>query len=187
MYDHKRALPLQRQINATIQQEGFEAGTLNGKRVSESLTTMTQTVFPNDVNNNGTLYGGRLLNWIDTLGTIVAKRHSRRAVVTVSIDSLSFLNPARQKDIVMLEAWVNYVGRTSMEIEVRVESEDPFNAERTKNCRAFITYVAMDEKGRPTEVPRLILETGEERARFEAASERRGERLQRKHLEPSEW
>jgi acyl-CoA hydrolase len=160
---------------------------LNGKRVSESRTTMTQTVFPNDVNSNGTLYGGRLLNWIDTLGTIVAKRHSRNAVVTASIDSLIFLSPAKQKDIVMLEAWVNYVGRTSMEIEVRVESEDPFTAERAKNCRAFITYVAMDEEGKPTEVPRLIPEAEEEKARFEAASERREERLRRKHLEPSEW
>lgn len=160
---------------------------LNGKRVSESRSAMTQTVFPNDVNNNGTLYGGRLLNWIDTLGSIVAKRHSRSAVVTVSIDSLSFLNPARQQDIVMLEAWVNFVGTSSMEIEVRVVSENPFTADRTKNCRAFLTYVAMDDEGKPKKVPGLILETDEEKLRFEAAKERREERLRRKHLEPNLW
>ena len=104
------------------------------KEVSESRTIMTQTVFPNDVNNNGTLYGGRLLYWIDMLGGIVAKKHSRRSIVTASIDSLNFLNPIRQEDIVTLEAWVNFVGKTSMEIEVRVMSENPFTAETSKNC-----------------------------------------------------
>jgi acyl-CoA hydrolase len=148
---------------------------------------MTQTVYPNDVNNNGTLYGGSLLNWIDTLGGIVAKRHSRSAVVTVSIDSLSFLNPASQQDIVTLEAWVNFVGTTSMEIEVRVESENPFSAETIKICRAFLTYVAMDEEGKPKQVPRLILETDDQKMRYEAAKERREERLRRKHLEPNIW
>jgi len=160
---------------------------MKGKRVSESRTVMTQTVFPNDVNNNGTLYGGRLLNWIDALGGIVAKRHSRSSIVTVSIDSLSFLNPSRQNDIVTLEAWVNFVGRTSMEIEVRAVSENPLTAEVSKICRAFLTYVATDETGRPKAVPSLILKTGEERRRFEEAEERRKERLERKHLEPTEW
>ena len=148
---------------------------------------MTQTVFPNDVNNNGTLYGGRLLNWIDTLGSIVAKRHSRSSIVTVSIDSLNFLNPTRQRDIVTLEAWVNFVGRTSMEIEVRVSSENPITAETTKNCRAFLTYVATDEKGRPKPVPPVILTTDDERHRFEKAKERREERLRRRDLGATEW
>ncbi|MBN2228686.1 MAG: acyl-CoA thioesterase [Candidatus Thorarchaeota archaeon] len=148
---------------------------------------MTQTVFPNDVNNNGTLYGGRLLDWIDTLGAIVAKRHSRSAVVTVSIDSLNFLAPTRQRDIVTLEAWVNYVGRTSMEIEVRVSSENPITAETAKNCRAFLTYVAMDEYGNPKEVPPLKLTSEEERIRFEMAKERRSERLRHRDLGAVEW
>ncbi|MBD3405336.1 MAG: hypothetical protein GF411_04255 [Candidatus Lokiarchaeota archaeon] len=80
---------------------------MKGKKVSQSKTIMTQTVFPNDVNNNGTLYGGQLLNWIDMLAGIVAKRHARsHSVVTASIDSLSFLHPIYQRDIVNLEAWV---------------------------------------------------------------------------------
>ncbi|TFG34650.1 acyl-CoA thioesterase [Candidatus Thorarchaeota archaeon] len=160
---------------------------MEGKTVTESRTIMTQTVFPNDVNNNGTLYGGRLLNWIDTLGSIVAKRHSRSAIVTVSIDSLNFLSPIRQRDIVTLEAWVNFVGTTSMEIEVRVISENPFTGETSKNCRAFLTYVATDDNGKPKLVIPLILSSKEEKLRWEQAKERRGERLRRKDLEPIEW
>jgi acyl-CoA hydrolase len=160
---------------------------MEGKRVSDSQTVMTQAVFPNHVNNNGTLYGGWLLNWIDALGGIVAKRHSRSSIVTVSIDSLSFLNPSRQNDIVTLEAWVNYVGTTSMEIEVRAVSENPLTAEVSKICRAFLTYVATNSEGRPRAVPPLILETEEEKQRFEEAKERRKERLARKHLEPNVW
>ena len=157
------------------------------KEVSASRTIMTQTVFPNDVNNNNTLYGGRLLDWIDMLGGIVAKKHSRSTIVTASIDSLNFLNPIRQQDIVTLEAWVNFVGKTSMEIEVRVTSENPFTAETTKNCRAFLTYVAMNEEGRPKEVPKLTLLNEEEKERFEMAKERRSERLRRRDLTATEW
>ncbi|TFH07183.1 MAG: acyl-CoA thioesterase [Candidatus Thorarchaeota archaeon] len=148
---------------------------------------MTQTVFPNDVNNNGTLYGGRLLDWIDMLGGIVAKKHSRSSIVTASIDSLNFLNPIKQEDIVTLEAWVNFVGKTSMEIEVRVMSENPFTAETSKNCRAFLTYVAMDETGKPKTVPTLKLNSQEEQERFEKAKERRAERLRRRDLTATEW
>jgi acyl-CoA hydrolase len=157
------------------------------KEVSASRTIMTQTVFPNDVNNNDTLYGGRLLDWIDMLGGIVAKKHSRSPIVTVSIDSLNFLNPIRQRDIVTLEAWVNFVGRTSMEIEVRVTSENPFTAETSKNCRAFLTYVAMDDKGNPKSVPKLKLSNEDEMERFEKAKERRAERLRRRDLTATEW
>ncbi|MCK5151009.1 MAG: acyl-CoA thioesterase [Candidatus Thorarchaeota archaeon] len=157
------------------------------KTVSESRTLMTQTVFPNDVNNNGTLYGGRLLDWIDTIAGIVAKRHCRTDVVTASIDSLNFLNPIFQRDIVNLEAWINYVGRTSMEIEVRVTSEDPITAEIRKTCRAFLTYVAVDSKSNPIKVPRLECSNKEEIGRAELAKKRRVERLRLLELEPTEW
>jgi acyl-CoA hydrolase len=160
---------------------------MESKIVSASRTSMTQRVFPNDVNNTGTLYGGRLLDWIDSLGGIVATRHSRSSIVTASIDSLSFLNPIRQRDIVMLEAWVNIVGRTSMEIEVRVTSENPITAEIRKTCRAFLTYVATDENGKPKQIPQLILSTDEERDRYEKAKERRAERLNRRDLAAIEW
>lgn len=157
------------------------------KTVSESRTVMTQTVFPNDVNNNGTLYGGRLLDWIDMIAGIVAKRHCRTDVVTASIDSLNFLNPIYQRDIVNLEAWINYVGRTSMEIEVRVTSENPITEEIRKTCRAFLTYVAVDSKSNPTKVPRLECSNEEEKGRAELAKKRRVERLRLLELEPTEW
>ncbi|MHA2425844.1 MAG: acyl-CoA thioesterase [Candidatus Thorarchaeota archaeon] len=157
------------------------------KKVSDSLTIMTQTVFPNDVNNNGTLYGGRLLDWIDTIAGIVAKRHCRSSVVTASIDSLNFLNPIRQRDIVNLEGWVNYVGRTSMEIEVRVTSEDPITGDIRKTCRAFLTYVAVNSEGDPVEVPRLELLDEDEQLRADFAKKRRTERLRLLELEPTEW
>ncbi len=157
------------------------------KTVNDSRTIMTQTVFPNDVNNNGTLYGGRLLDWIDTIAGIVAKRHCRTSVVTASIDSLNFLNPIYQRDIVTLEGWINYVGRTSMEVEVRVTSENPTTADTSKTCRAFLTYVATDESGEPQEVPRLLLENDDEKERYEMAKQRRKERLRTLNLEPVEW
>lgn len=160
---------------------------MQGKTVAESKTIMTQAVFLNDVNNNGTLYGGRLLYWIDMLGGIVAKKHSRSAIVTASIDSLSFLSPIRQSDIVTLESWVNFVGRTSMEIEVRVSSENSFTANVSKNCRAFLTYVATDDKGKPKPVPSLILTSAEEENRYEQAKQRRAERLRSRDLEATEW
>ncbi len=148
---------------------------------------MTEIVFPNDVNNHGTLYGGRLLDWIDAIAGIVAKRHCRSGVVTASIDSLNFLNPIRQRDIVNLESWVNYVGKTSMEIEVRVTSENPISGERRKTCRAFLTYVAVDSDGHPIEVPRLELRDEEEKSRANLAKKRREERLRLLDLEPIEW
>jgi acyl-CoA hydrolase len=157
------------------------------KTVEQSRTIMTQTVFPNHVNNNGTLYGGVLLDWIDSIAGIVAKRHSRSAVVTASIDSLSFLNPIKQRDIVILEGWINYVGRSSMEIEVRVTSENPVTGKKSKTCRAFLTYVAMDKDGNPMEAPDLELRTEEEKERYNAAKERRDERLRRRDLEPGMW
>ena len=158
-----------------------------GKRVNESYTTMTEVVFPNDANNHGTLFGGRLLNWIDNIGGIVAKRHSRKTVVTASIDSLNFLHPIQQRFIVTLNAWINFVGTTSMEVEVRVTSENPDTGEISKNCRAFITYVAIAKDGRPEKVPPLIAETPEEIARMKTAKKRRAERLKNLKLKAVEW
>ena len=118
---------------------------------------------------------------------MVDKDERKKRIVTVSIDSLNFLSPIHQRDIVTLEAWVNFVGKTSMEIEVRVTSENPFTAETSKNCRAFLTYVAMDDLGKPKIVPQLILSTQEEKDRFEKAKERRAERLRRRDLTATEW
>lgn len=157
------------------------------KTVKESYTIMTQTVLPRDANSYGQLYGGKLVDWIDQIGAIVAVKHSESKVVTASIDSLHFLSPIHVGDIVTLHAWINYVGRTSMEVEVHVEVENPIKGERKHACTAYLTYVAIDDQGRPKEVPRLKLETEEERRRFEEARKRREIRLKTKEQLLKSW
>ena len=148
------------------------------KSVKDSLTVMTQIVLPRDTNNFGSLYGGKLLDWIDIVGSTVAMRHADHRVVTASIDSLHFLHPVRRGDIVILTGRINYVGRTSMEIEVNVEAENPLTDERKKTCTAYLTYVAVDEGGNPVPVSRLKLVTADEELRWKQAIERRKVRLE---------
>ncbi len=150
------------------------------KTVKDSYTIMTQLVLPRDTNNFGNLYGGKLLDWIDIVGSTVAMRHSDGRVVTASIDSLNFLHPIKQGHVVILRGWINLVGNTSMEVEVNVESENPITDERLKTCTAYLTYVAVDELGRPVRVPRLKLLTDEEKRRWSEAQERRRIRLELK-------
>jgi len=157
------------------------------KTVKESYTIMTQTVLPRDSNSYGQLYGGKLVDWIDQIGAIVAVKHSGSKVVTASIDSLHFLAPINVGDIVTLHAWINYVGRTSMEVEVHVEVENPIKKERKHACTAYLTYVAIDDEGRPREVPRLKLESEYERRRFEEAKKRREMRLETKKQLLRSW
>jgi acyl-CoA hydrolase len=152
---------------------------MRGKTVTDSRSQRVQVVFPNDVNNNGILYGGRLLDWIDELGGIVAQRHCRKDVMSASIDSLDFLNPIHERDIVILEGWLNYTGKTSMEVEIQVTSEDPITGNKSKTCQAFLTYVAVNENGIPTDVPPLITETEIEKKRYQQALERRKRRNSR--------
>ena len=143
------------------------------KKVSDSRSQRVQVVFPNDVNSYGILYGGRLLDWIDELGGIVAQRHCRKNVMSASIESLDFLNPIYERDIVILDGWLNYTGKTSMEVEIQVTSEKPLTGKKSKTCRAFLTYVAVDENGKPTDVPPLITKTESEKIRYQQALERR--------------
>ncbi len=150
------------------------------RRVKDSYTIMTQLVLPKDTNTMRTLYGGKLVDWIDIVGSTVAMRHSRHRVVTASIDRLDFYSPIHLGDIVILEAWINFVGNTSMEVEVRVTKENPLTGEQKHTCTAYLTYVALDENGKPTRVPRLILETEEEKRRWKEAEERRKLRLMAK-------
>jgi acyl-CoA hydrolase len=152
---------------------------MRGHKIEDSKSQRVQVVFPNDVNNNGILYGGRLLDWIDELGGIVAQRHCRKNVMSASIESLSFLNPIFERDIVILEGWLNYVGKTSMEVEIRVTSENPLTGNRRKTCCAYLTYVAVNEDGRPIEAPPLIVETEIEKKRYRMALKRKEARKHR--------
>ncbi len=138
---------------------------------------MTELVLPNDANIYGNMLGGRVMHLMDMAGATAALRHARKPVVTISVDSLRFLNPVRVGHLVVLEAFVTRAFRTSMEVEVQVFSEDPYSGHKTKTSDAFLTFVAIDPQGRPTEVPPVVPETEEERRRYAAAKGRREKRL----------
>ncbi len=148
-----------------------------GKTVSESRTEMVQVVLPNDANPLGNILGGTVMHLIDIAGAISAHRHARSIVVTASVDNLAFLQPIRVGQLILLHAHVTRVFHTSMEVEVKVYLEDYLTGERRQTSSAFVTYVALDQDGRPTRVPPLIPRTAEERRRYREALERRRYRL----------
>lgn len=148
--------------------------------VGHSQVEMTQLVLPNDTNQLGNLLGGQLMHWIDLAGAIAASRHSKRICVTASVDELNFLHPVKQGEVVILRASVNCVFRTSMEVGVKVLSENLLTGKVLHANTAYLTFVSIDDNGQPVESPRLLLESDEERRRFADASRRRDERLRRR-------
>lgn len=146
-----------------------------------SRTEMTELVLPGDSNQLGNILGGRIMHWIDLAAAIAAARHAGRVAVTASMDSLEFIHPVKVGQVVRLVAQVNWVGRTSMEIGVDVFREDLNAGDVKKTSTAYLTFVALDQEGRPVPVPPLLCETPEEEARFHAAEERRKERLRHRH------
>jgi acyl-CoA hydrolase len=148
--------------------------------VDDSRAVLTTPVLPADTNAYGNIFGGALVALIDKVASITAFRHARRNVVTASIDALDFHEPVRLGDILTLRSWLNYVGRSSMEIEVDVTTEDKLSGASHRACSAFLTFVAVDETGRPTPVPRLRLQGEEQESRFEAGAERCRQRRQSK-------
>lgn len=160
---------------------------LPGKRPSESAVTLSHLMGPGDANAIGNVHGGVILRFVDEAGGLAAIRHSRRPCVTVRLDSMTFIEPVYVGDFVTFKAQLNWVGRTSMEVGVRVEAENPITGEITHTNSAYAVYVALDENGRPTPVPLLILETEEERRRWREAEQRQEHRLaQRRPREHSE-
>jgi len=150
---------------------------MKGKPVSESRTTMTEVVLPNDANTHGNILGGKVMHLMDLAGAIATFRHCRMPVVTISVDSLRFLHPIKVGQLVLLEANMTRAFTTSMEVEVQVFSEDPLNGNRIKTSTAFLSFVALDKDGRPTPISPLIPETEEEKGRYRAALRRRRRRL----------
>ncbi|HXU07163.1 MAG TPA: acyl-CoA thioesterase [Polyangia bacterium] len=136
-----------------------------------------QLVLPGLTNTHGTIFGGMLMQWIDIAAGISAARHAGGPVVTASMDRLHFLHPIRLGEVVTVQAQVNYVGTTSMEVGVRVMAEDQSAQGRRQTTRAFLTFVAVDDDGRPRAVPPLSLETSVDRRRFADARTRRAVRL----------
>jgi acyl-CoA hydrolase len=141
-----------------------------------SRVETSQIVLPGLTNTHGTIFGGILMQWIDIAAGIASSRHSGGPVVTASMDRLHFLSPVQLGEIVTVQAQVNFAGTTSMEVGVRVFAENA-KFERRQTTRAYLTFVGVDEQGRPRAVPPLVLETAEERRRFADAKKRRTVRL----------
>jgi acyl-CoA hydrolase len=138
---------------------------------------MVQLVLPNDANTMGNVLGGMVLHWIDLAAAVVAHRHCRNEAVTASIDQVSFLAPIKVGQLAMIAARMTGTGKTSMEIRVDVQSEDLLSGERRQTLTAYLTFVAVDGKGRPRPVPPLIPETEDERREARNAEKRRVARL----------
>jgi acyl-CoA hydrolase len=148
--------------------------------VSHSIVTMTELVLPSHTNALDSVFGGVIMSWIDIAAAISAQRHSKRAVVTASIDALHFVAPVYKGWIVNLKASVNYVARSSMEIGVRVDAENPIEGKIFHTASAYLTFVALDEHGKPIEIAPLLTETPEQIRRFQEAEQRRKWRLERR-------
>jgi len=147
--------------------------TLQGKPTSDSYTIKASVVLPPDTNHHGTIFGGKLMAYIDDVATIAATRHARRPVVTASTDSVDFLHPVKKGDAVCLSAFVTWTHNTSMEVFVRVTTEDLLTGEKVVCATSFLTFVALDEDNRPTPVPGVVPQTEEEMLLYQTASERK--------------
>ena len=150
-----------------------------GRPVSSSKTVMARMMLPSDANPYGNVHGGEVMKLIDACAGAAATRHARSRVVTAFVDGLSFLAPVYVGHLVTAKASVNHVGRSSMEVGVRVESEDLLTGKVAHVSSAYLVFVSIDEKGAPVPLPPLIAETEEERRRMQAGEQRRAQRLDR--------
>jgi len=150
---------------------------MTGKHARDSEVVLSQLMLPTDANPQGNVHGGTIMKLIDTAGGMCAVRHARTFVVTAEIDSITFLSPVYVGNLVTLRARLNWTGHTSMEVEVCVEAENPLTGEITHTNSAYAVYVALDAASKPKAVPPLIIETDEERRRWDEAEARRAHRL----------
>lgn len=148
-----------------------------GKPVCASRSELVEMVLPNDANPLGALLGGRVMHLMDIAAAIAAHRHSNSYVVTASVDYVDFRNPIRVGELVILKSQVNRVFHTSMEVGVKVFSENVLSGERKHTSSAYVTFVALDSNGQPKAAPPLILKSAEERRRWREAAARRKIRL----------
>lgn len=148
--------------------------------VKSHQANMTQLVLPNDTNPLNNLLGGQLMHWIDLVAAIAASRHSQHICVTASVDDLNFLHPIKIGQAVTLMASVNRVFHTSMEVGVKVLSENMLTGEVKHANTAYLTFVALDSNGTPMQVPQITFSTEEEQRRFDDALHRRELRLARR-------
>ena len=154
-----------------------ENSRIHEKSPSESHAEVIVRMFPSDANPAGNVFGGEILKHIDMVAGIVAQRHSQSNAVTVSMDSVNFLKPVFVGNVLTLNARINYVHKSSMEIEVKVEAEDIVTGIRTVTGTAFVTFVSLDSHGKPIPAPKLALKTDDDRIKFEEGRVRMDRRL----------
>lgn len=156
---------------------------MKAKTPSQSQVQTRYLVLPKDTNPHGTVFGGTILSWIDMVASMAGERHAGTEVVTAAIDSVSFHTPITLDDHVVLLAKINYVRRTSMEVEVEVVREHPHTGQVIKATSAYVTVVAVDEKHRPVEISGLEPETEEEKVKYDEAAERVKRRIAKRQSE----
>jgi len=154
--------------------------TLTAKPISVSRIMLAQLMHPEHANLLGNVHGGWIMKLVDEAGALTCMRHAQRKVVTVAIDSMTFRQPIKIGDLVILNAEVSFTGRTSMEAAVEVLAENPVTGEQTHTNTAHLVYVALDDEGRPTPVPSLLAETEEDRQKIEQGQIRQQRRLKHK-------
>ena len=140
--------------------------------VRNSQVTMHELVLPNDINNLGNVLGGRVMHLMDICAAMSAYKHARTHVVTASVDNMNFLAPAKKGFILILRSSVNYVAKSSMEVGVKIESENPFTGDIKHTASAYLTFVSLNQEGRPTEVPDINPETDIEIRRYKEGKSR---------------
>jgi acyl-CoA hydrolase len=156
------------------------------RTVRESQHESSEIMMPGHANNLGHVFGGVVLAMMDRTAAVAAIRHARTTCVTASIDRVDFREPIHLGDLVVMHASVNYVGRTSMEVGVRVEAEDLLSGMRRHTNSCYLTFVAVDRNGRPVTVPDIVPESAAEKRRYKAAVERRRRRLEEREAEAQE-
>ena len=153
------------------------------KPIRASRIQLAQMMMPEHANPYGNVHGGWIMKLVDEAGALASTRHAAHRTITVAIDQMVFRHPIHIGDLVIFNAEVTFAGRTSMEVEVDVIAENPISGEQIHTNAAYLVYVAIDDHGKPTQIPPLVAETTEEQARMDAALQRQRRRLaQRKEI-----
>jgi len=150
---------------------------MQARHPRESEAIMSELMMPQHANIMGNVFGGVILSLVDRVAAVAAIRHARKPCVTVSVDKVDFKEPIHVGELLTAHARVNYAGRTSMEVGVKIIAENVLSGERRHTNSCYVTYVALDDHGRPTEVPPVVPETPDEKRRFERAAKRRASRV----------
>ena len=150
---------------------------MQGRHPRESETMIAELMMPQHANIMGNVFGGVILALVDRVAAVAAIRHARRQSVTVSVDKVDFREPIKVGELVTAMARVNFTGRSSMEVGVKVIAENVLSGERRHTNSCYLTYVALNDKGEPVEVPPIVPETPDEKRRYDRAAKRRAERV----------